>query len=163
MGKANFSIMSRRAALIGAASLAASCASPTGTSAEPTRVLFVCQYGTVKSAIAREQFRRLAATRGILVHVQSRGISPEDHISPALSEALAADGLDIRGEPIRALSTSDLACADIIVAFDSLPVRLGAWSVRDWSDVPSMNANYGAARAVLLERLNVLMAEIERK
>lgn len=163
MGVPKLSMFSRRAALVGAACLAASCASTAGTNTEPTRVLFVCQYGSVKSAIAREQFRRLAATRGILVNVQSRGISPEDHISPALSEALAADGLDIRNEPIRPLSESDLAGVDIIIAFNSLPARFGARSIRDWSDVPSMNANYSAGRAVLLERLNTLIAEIERR
>lgn len=30
-----------------------------------------------------------------------------------------------------------------------------------WSDLPSMNANYGLARAVLFERLNALITEIE--
>jgi hypothetical protein len=40
----------------------------------PKRVLFICQFGSVKSPIARELFRRRAKERGIAVIAWSRGI-----------------------------------------------------------------------------------------
>jgi hypothetical protein len=43
----------------------AECAAP--------QVLFVCPYGTVKSAIARETLKRRAAEAGVAVRVRSRG------------------------------------------------------------------------------------------
>ena len=161
MGKVGHPKFSRRATLVGASCLLVACAGASNISARPTTVLFVCQFGTVKSPIAREMFRRQAARRGVLVQVGSRGITPEDHISPALLEALDADGFDIRSEPVRALARSDLAEADIIVLFDPLPATFGTWTVRDWSDLPSMNANYAASRDVLISRINSLLNEIE--
>jgi hypothetical protein len=155
--------VSRRSALFAAACFVVGCATTAEPARTPTKVLFVCQYGTVKSAIAREQLRRLAAARTLRVQVTSRGISPEDHISPALAAAVARDGLDIRREPIRTLTANDLSGADVIVVFDTLPAGLGSWPVRDWSDLPSMNADYEHAREILVNRISVLLDELERR
>ena len=57
-------------------------------------VLFICQAGTVKSAIARELMRRSAIARGVRVRVFSRGIAPEQHLSPQLKERLASEGIN---------------------------------------------------------------------
>jgi hypothetical protein len=160
MGSQDHSITSRRAALAGAAWLLSGCASGEAESAGRVDVLFVCQYGTVKSAIAREHFRRMAAARAQNFRAQSRGISPEQHVSPRLAADLAAEGLDIRAEPIRTLSAEDLVAADVIVVFDALPAQFGSWPVRDWSDLPSMNADYSAARGILLVRLGALLEEL---
>lgn len=153
MGAMKLSALSRRAAMVGLAGAVLGCSSTSETSDEPRRVLFVCQYGSVKSAVARELLRRMAADRAIRVEVQSRGVTPEDHISLALAEVLHAEGLNVRGEAVRALSPSDLAEADIVVIFDPLPAAMRTWPARDWSDLPSMNANYPAAREVLGARL----------
>ena len=161
MGKTFHSSYSRRAALVGASCLIVGCATANDTSARPKRVLFVCQFGTVKSPIARELFRREAESRGALVRAESRGVSPEDHVSHTLQEALNADGLEIRRDPVRALDRSDLAEADIIVLFDALPAMFGIWAHRNWSDLPSMNADYVAARDILVGRITALLDELE--
>lgn len=147
--------LSRRV-MIGA--LASACVSAPRRDAP--NVLFVCQHGTVKSPVAREHLRRMAATRGIAVNVQSRGIAPEDAMSPQLTAALAADGIDAANEPVRRLTAADLAAADIIIVFNPLPAEFGAWPVRDWSDVGSMNQDYAGARAMLMPRLEALVAEL---
>jgi hypothetical protein len=157
MGSLITQYLSRRSVLVGAVSLAVGCASAPQARVD---VLFVCRYATVKSAIAREHFRRLAVARGMDVRTQSRGITPEDHVTPALAAALASDGVDLRADPIGTLTAADLDAADIIIVFDALPVEMGPWPVRDWSDMPSMNADYSAARAVLVPRLNALLDEI---
>ncbi len=159
MGSLINQFLSRRSVLIGAVSVACGCASASPAS-EPANVLFVCRYASVKSTIAREHFRRLAAARGLDVRAQSRGLTPEDHVTPALAAALAGDGVDTRSEPMRMLTAADLDAADIIIVFDALPTEMGSWPVRDWSDTPSMNADYAAARAVLVPRLNALLDEI---
>lgn len=138
--------------------LAGACVSaPRG---EAVNVLFVCLHGTVKSPIAREHMRRLIAARGIEANIQSRGIAPEDAVTLPLAAALAADGIDVNREPLQQLTTADLAAADIIVLFNPLPASFGAWPARDWSDTPSMNADYPAARAALLARLAGLVDEL---
>jgi len=163
MGTLASSKISRRAGLVAVASLAASCAGSVAAPTRPTKVLFVCDAGSVKSAIAREQLRRIAAARHLPVAVSSRGIAPADHVSPALAVALASDGLDVRREPVRQLEVADLRDADVIVVFTPLPSRFGSWPVRDWTDVPSMNERYADAQRALLEKLDQLAAEIARR
>lgn len=130
---------------------------------KPLNVLFVCEAGTVKSPIAREHMRRLVRERGAMINVQSRGIAPENHMTPDLAAVLTADGIDVTREPVRKLAITDLQDADVIVIFNPLPAAFGAWPVRDWTDVPSMNQDYAAARAVLVPRIEELINELQRK
>ena len=157
MGSRIFSITRRLALMFGAVVFGrAATASST-----PTTVLFVCEGGTVKSPIAREHLRRLAKARGLAVNAQSRGIAPEDHMTPQLAAALKADRIGIMGDPVLALTATDLMTAEIIVVFNPLPARFGNWQVRDWTDTPSMNEDYRAARAILVTRLEALLDELK--
>ncbi|MGI8930939.1 MAG: hypothetical protein ACR2FK_00960 [Sphingomicrobium sp.] len=149
--------------ILGAAALLGGCAAnrrPRVASATAPRVLFVCQFGSVKSAVAREIFRRRATERRLGVSVQSRGITPEEHASPALAAALRSEGLDRHADPLRALQPGDLVAADVIILFDPLPSGLNSARARDWSDLPSMNADYPAARADLVGRIDRLIDEL---
>jgi protein-tyrosine-phosphatase len=125
-------------------------------------ILFVCQFGSVKSAITRELFRRRAAERGISVTAISRGITPEKHMDPALSSALAGEGIDPARDPLQGLDQTALKGADIVVVFDKLPPAFGRTDVRDWTDTPSMVADYRRAREVLDPRIEALLSEIQR-
>jgi len=139
--------------MLAAAPAAATCRRPI--------VLFVCPAGTVKSAIARETLKRRAAATGLALDVHSRGIAPEDHVSPDLAQRLRADGIDPAAEPVLAVTATDVARADVVVAFDGAaeaPVMKGA---RAWV-TPSWNADYDTAKADLDRRLDGLVAELAR-
>lgn len=149
----------RRALLV---LLAAGCAGPTWAAkppCAPRAVLFVCPAGTVKSAIAREVTRRRAAARGLDIRVSSRGVHPEDHVSPALAARLHADGLDPGAEPARPLAPVDLTVADIVVAFDEAALAPGMSRARVW-DTPSWNARYDQALAAVTRRADALLDEL---
>jgi Low molecular weight phosphotyrosine protein phosphatase len=124
------------------------------------KILFVCQAGTAKSAIARELFRKRARERGIAVDVFSRGIILEDHISPDLRRKLVADGIDSAAEPAKVLGAADLKVADILVRFNPLPAGAVHPDIRDWSDLPSVNDDYANARNILDARIDKLLDEI---
>ncbi len=126
----------------------------------PRTVLFVCQYGTVKSAIAREVLRTGAMQGRVPVNVMSRGITPEDHASAALRQRLRADGIDPDRDPLTQLDADTLRAADIVVLFDDLPMSFSRPDARDWTDTPSMNADYDRARAVLDARIALLLTEL---
>lgn len=126
---------------------------------DPPRVLFVCPAGTVKSAIAREALRARAARAGVAVDVRSRGLRPEDHVSPALAANLRADGLDPAREPALALTPEDIAAADIVIAFDEAAQAPALKAAQSW-DIPSWNADYRAAKTALETRLDGLLAEL---
>lgn len=155
---------SRRAVFVVIAmSVFATTASLAHTLPTPPRVLFVCQYGTAKSAIARELFRRRALERGIAITAISRGITPDEHVSPALAQRLKADGIDSTRDGLHKLEPSDLRAADIIVAFNTLPRAFGSVHALNWTTVPSVNDAYPAARADIDYRIDALLDVIARK
>lgn len=139
-------------------------AAPAFSSAacRPTRVLFVCPAGTVKSAIAREVLRLRIDREGLAALVASRGLHPEDHVSPALAARLHADGLHPEREAALPLTARDVDQADIVIAFDdasNTPTLKGA---RAWR-TPSWNSNYDTAKADLARRVEGLVAELRRE
>jgi protein-tyrosine-phosphatase len=129
---------------------------------EPQRVLFVCQFGTVKSALARELFRRRAADRGIKVAVMSRGITPEPHLSAAVGNQLRAERIDLDRDPLKRLTRADMKASDIIVIFNPLPASMRTARMRDWSDTPSVNEAYPSARVEFDRRIDLLLDEIAK-
>ena len=145
-----------------AVGVAAAAARASAWGPAPT-VLFVCQFGSVKSAIARELFRARAMARGVPVRVISRGITPERHVSPQLLAQLRVDHIDPDRQPLTRLDAVALGSADIVVLFDRLPPGLARPDARDWSDMPSMNDRYPAARAFLDPRLDHLLDEIAQR
>lgn len=154
--------VSRRRLVVGvcaAASLAA-CASRETRAID---ILFVCQAGSVKSAIARELARRRAATLGLTLNIQSRALAPADHISEALRTRLLHDGLDPSREPLLKLDAATLRAAAIVVAFDAPPASMGRADIRDWSAMPSMNEQYDRARAFLDPRVEALLSDVARR
>jgi protein-tyrosine-phosphatase len=158
VGLSNLFVVSRRTILVGLATIAA-----TGASAPPKpRVLFICQFGTAKSAIAREFFRRRARERGISVLAFSRGLTLEDHISPPLRMALSEERIDSAHDRARRLAKHDLRAADIVVIFNPLPPSLRPVAARDWTTLPSVNENWPQARADLVRRIDDLLDEIAK-
>ncbi|MEO6217302.1 MAG: hypothetical protein ABIO86_14835 [Sphingomonas sp.] len=143
--------------------LALAClSSSSGAKAQPApvRVLFVCQYGTVKSALARELFRKRAAERRIAAIAFSRGITPAEHLSAAARASMVADGIDTARDPLRKLAPADLRKADIVVIFNPLPAKLASRPIRDWEATPSVNDDYQNARPELDRRIDTLLDEI---
>ena len=135
-----------------------------GCAAQPAhrtpKILFVCQFGTAKSAIAREVFRQRAKLRGINVFASSRGITLEDHVSEELQKNLRADGINSTADPAQVLAREDWRDADILVNFNPLPPSVDHADVRDWSDIPSVNSDYKNARKILNKRIDALLDEI---
>lgn len=128
----------------------------------PPRVLFVCPAGTVKSAIAREALRARVKAERFDVAVTSRGLTPEDHVSPTLAARLRRDGLDPARESATALTARDVAAADVVVAFDDAASAPELREARAWR-TPSWNNDYDAAKADLAARLDGLMLELRRR
>lgn len=145
-----------------AALIAMGAQSGAGAAKAPPVVLFVCRFGTVKSAIAREFFRRRAMQRGIAVSAFSRGLTPAEHMSPALARALSAEGINTRADPVTPLAPADIARADLVVYFDPLPATLSVAHARDWTDLASFNEAYPQARQDLMRRIDGLLDELSR-
>ena len=141
-----------------AASLVGACASARRGPAPV--VLFVCQYGTAKSAISRELFRRRIRQRHLAIEAFSRGLTIEDHLTPDLRQRLAADGIDPEVEHAQLLQPRDWQRATVVVAFNPLPLDVPRAKVRDWTDLPSITDDYANTRAMIDRRLEALIDEL---
>jgi protein-tyrosine-phosphatase len=128
----------------------------------PTRVLFVCPAGTVKSPIAREFLKTKAGSLGLDLDVRSRGVAVEHHVSDALAARLKADHIDPAAQPARALAAMDVEEADIVVAFDAAADDPRLSRARAWR-TPSWNDDYDAAKADMLTRIGALTEELARR
>lgn len=136
---------------------------PVGARMRVMRVLFICEFGTAKSAIAREMFRRRARERDIPAKAFSRGFTIQDHISPSLKQQLDAEGLDTRRDGFKVLAPHDLRTADFIVTFKPIPESLHWRELSDWSDVASVNDAWPTARADLMRRIDALLDRVEAR
>jgi protein-tyrosine-phosphatase len=155
-------LLSRRQFVVASSALVLASGCATLPKAQRETVLFICEFGTAKSVIARELFRRRAANRSIDVAAISRGLVIEDHITPELRQNLTADGINPNAEPFQMLQPADWQRAKVIVAFNPLPAVVPKSNVRDWTDVPSVVSEYPAARAAMDQRIEALLDEFQR-
>lgn len=159
MARPGEGLLSRRVFLAASVTFAATGRGARAAPCPPPRVLLVCPAGTVKSAIARELLRRRAREQGVAVEVQSRGVHPEDHVSPGLAANLKADGIDAAADPLRKLSVGDVQRADVVIAFDEAANEPDLRGARVWI-VPSWNDDYAEAKAALAPQVQALLDEL---
>lgn len=154
--------LTRRSAMLALAA-ATAFAAPAFAMRLP-RVLFICQAGTVKSAVARELMRKRARERGISVTVWSRGIAPADHMTVPIRQRLIGEfGIDPANEKAKILRQSDLDRANIAVLFDRLPPSLHKSAALDWTDQPSLLEQFDASMAFLGAHVEALLDQIAGK
>jgi protein-tyrosine-phosphatase len=127
-------------------------------------VLFVCVQNAGRSQIAAALLNHHAAGR---VHVRTAGSAPAGEIHPAVTEALAARGIDVGEEFPKPLTDEVVAAADIVVTMgcgDACPIYPGK-RYEDWEVGDPAEADAAKVRAIadeidarvlrLLERLEV--------
>ena len=155
-------IADRRLVVLGTLTSFFPFSSPVAAAPCVTRVLFVCQMGSVKSAIAREELRREVKARGLSVEVQSRGLTPADHVTPIMAERLAKDGINPKADPLRRFSPADAANSDITIAFDEAAGARGLEHARVWRS-PSWDEDYDKAKKTMDRNIGVLAAELAKR
>ena len=99
---------------------------------EPTSsVLFVCVHNAGRSQMAAGFLRTLGGGR---VEVRSAGSLPAEHINPVAVAAMLEEGIDIRGEQPKVLTTEAVQASDVVVTMgcgDTCPFFPGK-RYEDW-------------------------------
>ena len=93
--------------------------------ADVPEVLFVCTHNAGRSQMAAALLDREAAGR---VRVTSAGSQPADQLNPAVVQAMAEIGLDMRQEFPKRLTNDQVQAADVVVTMgcgDACPVYPG--------------------------------------
>ena len=101
-------------------------------SAERPSVLFVCVHNAGRSQMAAGWLRHLS---GGAVEVRSAGSMPADQINPVAVEAMLEQGVDIRAEQPKVLTTEAVQASDVVVTMgcgDACPIFPGK-RYEDWA------------------------------
>ena len=132
--------------------------SATG-SARP--VVFVCEHGSAKSAVAAAFFNQLAQARGLPVQAVFRGLTPDTALSAATRRGLQQDGLVVAGLRPQALTEQDVAGAlEVVTLGCPLPPGMAAGKLQRWDGLASVNEEYVVARDQIKQRVAQLVEQL---
>ncbi len=122
-------------------------------------IVFVCQHGAAKSAMAAAYWNRLAALRGVNIRATAVGTDPDPEVSPQVAAALFEEGIDIRDQRPRMATREDLVGAWRVVSFgcDLSPLVTPDVPVIQWVGVPAASEDLPAARETIVARVAQLL------
>ena len=151
------------AALLGRAPMAAKLQSPTPSNSKV--VLFVCEHGVAKSALAAALFNAMAKERGLALRAERRAAStPQVEPSLSTNKGMAADGLPIpEGVPLQISESEFRSALRVVRLGTSLPVADTAMATEDWADVPAVGDGYPAARDSIRSHVSHLLDDLTAK
>ncbi len=103
----------------------------TDTASKPS-ALFVCVHNAGRSQMAAGYLRALS---GGAVEVRSAGSAPADEVNPVAVEAMLEEGIDLRAEQPKVLTTDAVQASDVVITMgcgDACPIFPGK-RYEDWA------------------------------
>ncbi|UQN13982.1 arsenate reductase ArsC [Gulosibacter sp. ACHW.36C] len=126
-------------------------------------VLFVCVHNAGRSQMAAGYLRHLTGDR---IEVRSAGSIPADQINPVAVEAMLEEGIDIRGEAPKILTTDAVQDSDVVITMgcgDACPFFPGK-RYEDWKLDDPAGQGIDAVRPIrddIKRRIQELIASLE--
>jgi arsenate reductase (thioredoxin) len=133
------------------------------TDAHKPTVLFVCVHNAGRSQMAAGYLQHTAGER---IEVLSAGSQPADQVNPAVVQAMAEEGIDIRAEQPKVLTDAAVRIADVVITMgcgDACPVYSGK-RYEDWVLDDPAGQGIEAVRPIrdeIRKRVEGLAAEID--
>lgn len=124
-------------------------------------VVFICEHGAGRSAIAAAFFNKMAKEKKLNYHAIFRGIHPDSVVGPAIQKGLIKDSFDIDGWKPILLSKHDIESASQIVTMDcALPEKDSTdKALIQWSGIP-MSQGYAEARDQIIKKVDFLIQQL---
>jgi protein-tyrosine-phosphatase len=125
-------------------------------------VLFVCVHNAGRSQMAAGYLRHLS---GGAVEVRSAGSMPAEQVNPVAVEAMLEEGVDIRDERPKVLTTDAVQASDVVITMgcgDACPIFPGK-RYEDWAlDDPAGQGieSVRPIRDAIRARVLTLLAEL---
>lgn len=102
---------------------------------EKPSVLFVCVHNAGRSQMAAGWLQHLS---GGAIEVRSAGSAPADQVNPAAVEAMLEEGIDLRDQRPKVLTTEAVQASDVVITMgcgDACPIfpgkRYEDWTLED--------------------------------
>jgi arsenate reductase len=125
-------------------------------------VLFVCVHNAGRSQMAAAYLAHLGQGR---VEVLSAGSAPADSVNPAVVEAMLEEGIDIRAEVPKVLTTEAVQESDVVITMgcgDVCPIFPGK-RYEDWVLEDPAGQGVDSVRPIrdeIKHRINELLVEL---
>ncbi|GAA2196203.1 arsenate reductase ArsC [Sinomonas flava] len=125
-------------------------------------VLFVCVHNAGRSQMAAAYLSRLSSGR---VEVRSAGSEPAEQVNPAAVEAMLEEGIDIRDEQPKILTTEAVKASDVVITMgcgDTCPIFPGK-RYEDWELEDPAGKGVDSVRPIrddIRGRVEALIAEL---
>lgn len=125
-------------------------------------VLFVCVHNAGRSQMAAGYLRHLGGDR---IEVLSAGSMPADQINPVAVEAMLEEGIDIKAEQPKVLTTEAVQASDVVITMgcgDACPFFPGK-RYEDWKLDDPAGQGIDSVRPIrddIKARINTLLAEL---
>jgi arsenate reductase len=129
---------------------------------ESSRVVFVCEHGSVKSLIATAYFNRRAQERGLAYRAVARGTAPEPIVPGPVREGLRTDGFDVSEFVPQLFEASDVDDALLVVSFDRDIAKTVGGRTRHvrWDSLPGVLTDYASGRDAIVRHVDELIDEL---
>jgi arsenate reductase (thioredoxin) len=125
-------------------------------------ILFVCEHGAGRSAIAASYFNKNAERQGIKYYAIFRGIEPQEALGLSTKNGLIKDSVDVTSLiPIK-LSKKDVDSAYKVITLDCNLPDIFTKADMHWTGIP-MNGNYEVSRDKIIVKVDSLIAIISKK
>jgi arsenate reductase len=134
----------------------------TETPANRPSVLFVCVHNAGRSQMAAAYLNHLSGGK---VEVRSAGSEPADQVNPAAVEAMLEEGIDIRAEKPKVLTTEAVKDSDVVITMgcgDTCPIFPGK-RYEDWELEDPAGKGVDSVRPIrddIRGRVEALIAEL---
>ncbi|GAB3281419.1 arsenate reductase ArsC [Sinomonas notoginsengisoli] len=130
--------------------------------AQKPSVLFVCVHNAGRSQMAAAYLNHLSHGR---VEVRSAGSEPAETVNPAAVEAMLEEGIDIRAEKPKVLTTEAVKDSDVVITMgcgDTCPIFPGK-RYEDWELEDPAGKGIDSVRPIrddIRGRVEALIAEL---
>jgi len=127
-------------------------------------ILFVCEHGAARSAIAAAYFNKIAKEKGVNYEAHFKGTDPQDSLTVATRRGLVRDGFNIAKMKPTLISESDINQSAQVIVFDcKLPTNINPKNLILWDGIPPISDSYDIARDQIEVKVRALVNQLIKK
>lgn len=126
-------------------------------------ILFICEHGAAKSAIATAYFNKLSKEKALNYKAIFRGINPDTSLSSGAKKGLLLDGFDIKDWKPQLITQHDINNAVEIITLGCDSSITLEKHVHAWNGIPPVSKDYQEARNQIVDKVTIFIKELEQR
>ena len=125
-------------------------------------ILFVCEHGAGRSAVAASYFNKIAQKKGLNYQAIFRGITPQEALGVSTREGLIKDSIDVTNFVPTKISKNDVSNAFKVVTIDcTLPDSLNKADAQ-WTGI-QWTGNYDVSKNDIKIKIDELITTLPKQ